>query len=187
MTRLLVHSFLPPLCFAFLLQSDARVPLIVADPRFPQSHGRRTPLFAELLDVFPTLVDLAGLPEPVGMVPPISGYSLAHSIHDPARQSPPLRHFAVTQFSRCPITASEYLRDIQGKGPMIMVPEVSIDYRTRPDRGGGVGGWECAWKGKARRLFVFSRARLSLELLSHLFVFPRTLKAGNGESTTTSC
>lgn len=152
---------------ACLLQSDARVPLIVADPRFPKLHGRRTPSFAELLDVFPTLVELAGLPEPVALVPPISGRSFARLVREQARQSPLHRKFAVTQFSRCPITASEYLRDIQGKGPMIMVPQVSIDYRTRPDRGSAVGGWECAWKGKVTCLFSFLKG---LPRFIHLLV-----------------
>ena len=98
------------------------------------------------MDLFPTLTDLAGLAAPVGLVPPLAGHSLASIIRNPTK-SAPLRKYALTQFSRCPITASEFHRDIQGKGPLIMQGRVSVDYRTRPDRGAQVGNWECAWKG----------------------------------------
>ena len=43
-----------------LLESDARVPLIIADPRHPKAHSTHTSAMAELVDVFPTLADLAG-------------------------------------------------------------------------------------------------------------------------------
>jgi hypothetical protein len=95
---------------------------------------------------FLKLTDLAGLAAPLALVPPLSGRSLASIVHDPAHGVSP-RKFALTQFSRCPITASEFLRDIQGKGPLVMQAQVSIDYRTRPDKGAQVGNWECAWKG----------------------------------------
>ncbi|KAG5673435.1 hypothetical protein PVAND_003483 [Polypedilum vanderplanki] len=40
-----------------------RVPLIIFDPERPQSKMRRINSIAELIDVFPTLVDIAGLPK----------------------------------------------------------------------------------------------------------------------------
>ena len=40
---------------------DARVPLIVADPRQPTGHGRQTGSLAELVDLYPTLGHLAGI------------------------------------------------------------------------------------------------------------------------------
>jgi iduronate 2-sulfatase len=42
---------------------DARVPLLIAVPKNNQA-GRRTESLVELLDLFPTLVELAGLPKP---------------------------------------------------------------------------------------------------------------------------
>lgn len=141
-----MHLFIFLLSLSGFPQSNARIPLIFADPRYQNAHGARTPLLAELVDLFPTLTDLAGLAAPVGLVPPLAGHSLAQIVRNPTT-SATLRKYALTQFSRCPITASEFLRDIQGQGPLIMQGRVSVDYRTRPDRGAQVGNWECAWKG----------------------------------------
>ena len=41
---------------------DARVPLIIRAPWIPESLGKSTMAFAELIDIFPTLVELAGVP-----------------------------------------------------------------------------------------------------------------------------
>ena len=41
-----------------------RVPLVIAVPWLQATHGQRTSAFFELVDVFPTLVELAGLPAP---------------------------------------------------------------------------------------------------------------------------
>lgn len=43
-----------------------KVPLIIYDPKTPQTKVKNIDSIAELLDVFPTLVDLAGLPEVQG-------------------------------------------------------------------------------------------------------------------------
>lgn len=39
-----------------------KVPLIVYDPKFPQANANRIDAITELIDLFPTLVDIAGLP-----------------------------------------------------------------------------------------------------------------------------
>jgi iduronate 2-sulfatase len=50
---------------------DARVPFFISEPG-SASHGKRTQALAELLDLFPSLVDACGLPKPEG----IEGVSL---------------------------------------------------------------------------------------------------------------
>jgi iduronate 2-sulfatase len=57
---------------------DAQVPLIIAMPGMQQA-GRRTRSLVELLDLFPTLVDLCGLPAKPGL----QGVSLRSILDDP--------------------------------------------------------------------------------------------------------
>jgi iduronate 2-sulfatase len=57
---------------------DARVPLMIHAPglKFP---GRQTDAIAELIDLFPTLNELAGLPQPAAL----EGHSLATTLEQP--------------------------------------------------------------------------------------------------------
>ena len=56
-----------------------RVPLYVRDPRFVDSHGTLAPnSMVELVDIYPTLADLAGLPVPDY----VSGTSLAPAVRN---------------------------------------------------------------------------------------------------------
>ena len=70
---------------------DARVPLIVAAPGL--RGGVRTKALAELLDLYPTLTELAGLPRPAG----VDGVSLVPVLQDPAAA---VRTAALTQHPR---------------------------------------------------------------------------------------
>jgi iduronate 2-sulfatase len=58
---------------------DARVPLIMAGPGIEQ-HGSKTRALTELLDLFPTLAGLAGLPVPANL----EGESLQPVLGDPS-------------------------------------------------------------------------------------------------------
>jgi iduronate 2-sulfatase len=49
-----------------LWEQGARVPLIIYDPR-TKGNGQASPRVVELLDLYPTLVNLAGLPVPAGL------------------------------------------------------------------------------------------------------------------------
>lgn len=71
---------------------DTRVPLIIARPR--ESHpGASSSALTELLDVYPTLADLCGLPAPAGT----EGRTLRPWLDDPAA---PSRLAAFSQFPR---------------------------------------------------------------------------------------
>ena len=50
-----------------------RVPLMIHVPSKPASWGVRTTAIAELVDVFPTIAVLAGLPPPAGKCPLLLG------------------------------------------------------------------------------------------------------------------
>jgi len=71
---------------------DAHVPLMIADLR-PENRGRKTRALAELVDLFPTLVDLCALPKPDGL----DGESLADVLRDPGAKGQPA---AYTQHPR---------------------------------------------------------------------------------------
>jgi len=89
-----------------LFENDARVPLIIRAPQIPQSQGVRTRAFAELVDMFPTLVELAGLQLPAPNATraddpdvDLSGVSLLPVLRDPLHTS--VKKYAFTQFPRC--------------------------------------------------------------------------------------
>ena len=63
-----------------LFDLDARVPLIIAAPGVAKS-GTKTRALAEMIDVYPTLVDLCGLPLPDG----VDGTSLSPVLRNPTQ------------------------------------------------------------------------------------------------------
>lgn len=71
---------------------DARVPFIVATPQM-KTAGQKTDSLAELMDVYPTLSELCGLPKPTGP----QGVSLAPVLAD---ASATVREAALTQHPR---------------------------------------------------------------------------------------
>ena len=71
---------------------DARVPFFISAPGLRHA-GKRTGTPAELLDLFPTLIDLCGLPKPDGL----EGTSLTPVLDDPAAR---IKADAFTQHPR---------------------------------------------------------------------------------------
>lgn len=61
-----------------LWEQGTRVPFMVLDPR-AQGNGQSSPRIVELLDIYPTLADLCGLPRPDG----VDGVSLAPLLDNP--------------------------------------------------------------------------------------------------------
>lgn len=74
---------------------DARTPLIIADPRCPSTAGRKTDALVELLDLYPTLMDLCNLPAPHRL----EGVSLRPLLADPSAK---VKSAAFTQHPRPP-------------------------------------------------------------------------------------
>jgi iduronate 2-sulfatase len=93
---------------------DARAPLIIADPRHPSTAGRETRSLVELLDLYPTLMDLCRLPAPHRL----EGVSLKPLLEDP---STTVKTAAFTQHPRPPYR-------VKGEPPETM------GYSMRTDR-----------------------------------------------------
>lgn len=79
-------------CKTTNFEIDTRVPLIISFPRVTK-RGLRTDALVELIDLYPTLADLAGLPIPNG----VEGTSLKPLFDHP---DDPLKHAAFSQFLR---------------------------------------------------------------------------------------
>ena len=58
-------------------ETDARVPLLIADPAAPQTHGKHTGSLVEHVDLYPTLAEMAGLGAVDPAVESIEGSSYA--------------------------------------------------------------------------------------------------------------
>lgn len=79
-------------CKTSNFELDARVPLIIAAPDLGGA-GQKTPALAELLDLYPTLAELCGLPEPKN----VDGVSLVPVLKNP---SATVKQAAYTQHPR---------------------------------------------------------------------------------------
>lgn len=81
-----------------------RVPLIIAAPWLQAGHGKAAAAIVELVDVYPTLAALAGVPLPRDEPVPLAGLSLAGLLTDPQGAGP--KAVALSQFPRCPVNES---------------------------------------------------------------------------------
>lgn len=92
-----------------LTELGTRVPLIVSVPWLPQSHGKRSSVITELVDVMPSLSDLAGLPPPAihAGEAPLDGVSFASVLESGVSTSPITSNaegkgWALSVYPRCP-------------------------------------------------------------------------------------
>eukprot|EP00051_Salpingoeca_urceolata_P023621 m.404540 g.404540 ORF g.404540 m.404540 type:complete len:746 (-) comp20126_c0_seq12:2859-5096(-) len=87
-----------------LFEADVRVPLLIHSPREMRKRGTRTKELVELVDVYPTLVELAGLPSPEQ----VDGSSLANLVRGGKHAK---RFAAYSEFLRCPKDRSSPWKD----------------------------------------------------------------------------
>ena len=78
------------------------MPFLIHVPWLEQSHGRRTSAPTELIDVFPTLCDLAGIGQPSSDAYPLEGVSVVPALENPVLPTLPGRDFALSTYPRCP-------------------------------------------------------------------------------------
>ena len=83
-------------CKSTNFELGTRVPLIVRAPWMSESTGRKTSALVELVDVYPTLVELAGLPPASGEN--LNGVSLAPLFRNP---NGTVKDVALSQYPRC--------------------------------------------------------------------------------------
>jgi len=80
-------------------ESTTRAPLLIRAPSYPQSHGRTVVALTQHLDIFPTLLELAGIadsPAAAGL----QGHSLVQLLADPSAPALASRPFAYSQYPR---------------------------------------------------------------------------------------
>ena len=83
-----------------LTELGVRVPLLVAVPWLPSGHGRRAAALVELVDIMPTLLQLAGVTfTPAEGEPPLAGISAAPAL---TRNVVQPRNSSLSVYPRCP-------------------------------------------------------------------------------------
>jgi iduronate 2-sulfatase len=96
-----------------LFEETTRVPLIIADPRYPEHHGTHNSRIVEVLDIIPTIIDLLNITRaPLlcpgsRLCPDFEGKSLAQAVRlGPLAEIEGIQ-FAISQLRRCPYLSSE--------------------------------------------------------------------------------
>lgn len=94
-----------------LWEAATRVPMVLAVPWLPSSHGARSAAPVELVDIYPTLIDLAGIPPPANDSFPLAGESLVPLLLNPSLPTLPNRSIARSTYARCPKTGQPIYND----------------------------------------------------------------------------
>ena len=116
---------------------DVRTPLIIRAPWISESVGKTTLALAELVDLFPTAVALAGLPA-VSAAEGLEGTSLVPVLKDPGNEGG-VKIAAYSQYPRCPQYDQLHCKNEEWE--CLQVPNVNIT------RMGQSLGWACRAKG----------------------------------------
>ena len=86
-----------------------RVPLMIRTPWLPNSVGGRTPALVEAVALFPTFMDLAGLP-PLPSDQVLEGVSLRPILTEPPTTGTGIRPYAFSQFAKSMMMSAELNR-----------------------------------------------------------------------------
>ena len=91
-----------------LWENSARVPLVIRAPWLAKGVGTRSGELVELVDLYRTILDVAGAPEPAGDSVPIEGASLAPLLGGGGEwKAKP----ALTMYPRCPPGEPDWVQD----------------------------------------------------------------------------
>eukprot|EP00040_Diaphanoeca_grandis_P039908 m.260558 g.260558 ORF g.260558 m.260558 type:complete len:515 (+) comp40127_c0_seq1:20-1564(+) len=84
-------------CKQTCFEAALNIPFIIRDPSRPNSHGKRTKAFAELIDIYRTISDLAGL-DPATIEADVDGTSLVSVLDGDVSKD---KQAAFSQMARC--------------------------------------------------------------------------------------
>jgi iduronate 2-sulfatase len=120
-------------CKYTIFENQARVPMLVRVPWLAAGHGKTTAALVELVDIFPTLADLAGILPRVEATEALDGKSFISVLSDPTSVHKPA---AFSQYPRCmnsslakepPYTAN---RDVCAGHPASEFTHMGLSIRT---------------------------------------------------------
>ena len=100
-------------CKRMNLELSTRVPMMIRSPSHPGSHGKKTSHFAELVDLYRTLIALAIPPDDTSVTAlqeDVGGVDLAPIFENPTNPASAVKTHTFSQMSRCP-------RPADGLGP----------------------------------------------------------------------
>ena len=86
-------------CKMSVFDVATRIPLLISAPWLKQTHGEKTQAFAEAVDIFQTLSELAGIPVPASEM--AQGKSLVPVLRAPSDPAAAVHQVALSQFPRC--------------------------------------------------------------------------------------
>lgn len=153
-------------CKYTIFENQARVPLLVRVPWLTAGHGKTTSALVELVDIFPTLADLAGILSRVEQTEALDGKSFKAVLSDPLAPHKPA---AFSQYPRCmnssvvhepPYTAN---RDVCAGHPASEFTHMGLSIRTDEYR---YSEW-LQWNGKTCSP-VWAQPNAGIELYSHI-------------------
>ena len=107
-------------------ESGVRVPLIVRSPLIAaEAHGTRTEAMASLADIFPTVAELAGVPDWDTFGLPLRGRSLLPFLLDPGAPDDRSHLYSEGFQPTGPGPYSEYMRGIRDERYKLMIDEAA--------------------------------------------------------------